>query len=221
VTVHSRSLRHSYDTKLTQVFLYNSIQAPPNRSFDEIRFNFEKSLGARWSRIFRLQTLQRKPAISIWGTIAEIYYYISVPTHRKRIDLGLGNGLSGGFEVTNSGVIVFLANGARNKAALFIRDGDTWRREFLTGTHVENIYGIKLGNDNKTLLYNYSTASTPPQWYRAVLDGAHIQSPVQVTDITLDSRKSRSPGLNYIRWKGALDEELKESSIILVITFME
>jgi len=130
--------------------LYNLDTGSAKQIFDEIRFNIREIAWARDGRGFSPPQLQRNPQY-LWGQLPSCTTTISLPTHRTKIDLGWEMVCPVGFEVTNSGVIVFLANGARNKAALFIRDGDTWRREFLTGTHVENIYGIKLGNDNKTL----------------------------------------------------------------------
>jgi dienelactone hydrolase len=102
-----------------------------------------------------------------------------------------------------------LANGARNKVARFTRNGSTWRHEWLTGAHVENIFGLAIGKDNKTLLYNYSTASTPPQWYRAELKGSRVESPVQITHINKRFENKQIARTELIRWKGALDEEVE------------
>ena len=61
--------------------------------------------------------------------------------------------------------------------------GGTWTRAFLEGEHDKNYFGFTVSDDAKTILYNYSMASQPGQWYRAQLEGAKVSGAAQLTEL--------------------------------------
>jgi len=111
--------------------------------------------------------------------------------------------------VTADGFLAQLADGAYFQPARYTRTGNTWRRANLEGEHARNIFGFRLGDDGKTLVYSYSTASKPAQWYRATLEGTRITGAVQLTDVNPHLKHKVFAKTEVIRWKGARDEEVE------------
>lgn len=210
VTVHEQSLSYEYDNKdKPQIFLYELKTGARRQIFNEAKFNIRDLRWARDGRGFYASNSFKENPRYLWATIGEMYFYDLATDKTVRVELDWQNGLIGGFVVTDDGFIALLANGARNKPARFTRTGNLWQRQWLTGAHVENIFGINLAKNNRTLLYNYSTASTPPQWYRAELSGARLESPAQITNINQNLQNKRIARAEIIKWKGALDEEVE------------
>lgn len=210
VTVHVRSLRYSYDNQDKPfVFLYDLKTGERRQIFNEPKFNLRDVRWARDGRGFYASNSFKENPQYLWATLGEMYYFDLARNAPTKVDLNWENGLTGSFVVTADGFITLLANGARNKIAYFKREGNSWRREWITGEHAENIFGLDLGRDGKTLLYNHSTASKPAQWYRAKLNGSRIESPVQVTNINERLQKKQVARTEVVRWKGALDEEVE------------
>lgn len=210
VTVHEQSLRYEYDNRdKPLVFLYDLRTGERKQIFNEKKFNVRAVRWAQDGSGFYASNSFKEDPTYLWAVLVEMYYYDLASNTAVKVNLGWENGMTGGFVATDNGFIALLANGARNKPARFIREGNSWRREWITGVHAENIFGFILGKDNKTLLYNHSTASKPTQWYRARLEGSRIESPVQVTNINKRFENKQIARTELVRWKGALNEEVE------------
>jgi dipeptidyl aminopeptidase/acylaminoacyl peptidase len=210
VTLHDRSLRFVYDNKIKPaVFLYDLSAGSGRQVFTEQRFNIGQVKWARDGRGFYAESAVTNHPQYIMASIDHLYYYDLATNAPVKVDLGWENGLAGGFEVTDDGVVASLAAGARNKMARYTRGGSAWRREFVAGDHAENIFGFKIAKDSRTVVYNYSTASTPAQLYRAELRAARIESPAQVTNINPGYKDKPIAKTEIVRWKGALNEEVE------------
>jgi dipeptidyl aminopeptidase/acylaminoacyl peptidase len=210
VTVHEQSLRYGYDNRdKPLVFLYDLKTGERRQIFNELKFNIRD---VRWTpngKGFYASNSFKEDPTYLWGTVTEMYYYDLASNTPVKVNLDWENGMTGSFTATDNGFVALLANGARNKPARYTREGKSWRREWITGIHTENIFGFSLGKDNKTLLYNHSTASKPTQWYRAQLEGNRIESPVQLTHINKRFENKQVARTELVRWKGALNEEVE------------
>jgi dipeptidyl aminopeptidase/acylaminoacyl peptidase len=210
VTLHDRSLRFIYDNKVKPVvFLYELGTNERKQIFTEAKYNIGQ---IRWTRdgkgFYAASALANHPQY-LNATIDELYYYDLASGSPVKVNLEWENGLAGDFEVTNDGVVALLANGARHKTARYRRVEAGWQREWVTGDHADNIFGFELARDNKTVVYSYSTASTPTQWYRAHLEGGKLDPPVQLTELNPQLKKRTIAKTEVIKWKGALDEEVE------------
>ncbi|HSE96882.1 MAG TPA: S9 family peptidase, partial [Blastocatellia bacterium] len=210
VTVHDRSLRFVYDQKIKPVvFLYDLSTNERKQLFVEPRFNIRQ---VRWTQdgkgFYAVSAFSNHPQY-VNATIDELYYYDLASSAPVKVNLQWESGLASGVWVTEDGFITLLANGARHRAARYRRQGSTWSRQWVEGTHAQNIFGAQLGKDNKTLVYSYSTASTPTQWYRARLEGPRIEGAEQLTDLNPGFKKKTTAKTEVIRWKGALNEEVE------------
>lgn len=210
VTIHERSLRYDYDHRdKPYVYLYDLKTGQRQQIFSESKFNVNT---VRWtpdgSGFYASSNFKENPRY-LWATLLEMYYFDLKSNKPVKVDLNWENGLTGSYAVTDNGFLALLANGVRNKPARFIREGNLWRREWLTGANVENIFGFTLGKDNKTLLYNHSTASKPLQWYRAELNDSRLDSPVQITNLNENLQKKPIAKTEIIRWTGARNEQVE------------
>src|SRR5205823_1201123 len=107
------------------------------------------------------------------------------------------------------GLTALLASGARNLAVRCLRQGGCWHREALEGQHAANLVGLEASHDGRTVVYGYSTASAPTQWYAAVLEGARLGPPLAITALNPGFEKKPLPRSEVVRWRGARDEEVE------------
>lgn len=143
------------------------------------------------------------------ATIDLLYFYDMASGNAKQIDLGWDRGLSGSVHATSDGVIVMLADGVHTKLAKFTRNGTTYSRTWLEGEHAGNIFGIVIGEDDRTVVYNHSTASKPAQWYWAQAGSTTLKDATVITDLNPALQKKTIAKTEIVHYKGALNEEVE------------
>ncbi|HYP29859.1 MAG TPA: prolyl oligopeptidase family serine peptidase [Blastocatellia bacterium] len=210
VTVHERSMRYVYDGKVKPaVFLYDLNSGERGQIFEDRKFNIDRVRWARDGRGFYASSeLSSHPEYTN-ATITELYFYDLAGKAPVKVDLGWENGLAANIEVTGDGFLALLANGVRHRAARYTRTGAGWKREWVEGGHSRNIFGLQVGRDDRTVVFDYSTASTPTQIYRAQLSGSRMGPATQVSDINQHLKKKTFAKTEVIKWKGANDEEVE------------
>jgi dipeptidyl aminopeptidase/acylaminoacyl peptidase len=215
VTIHSRSMRYVYDNKIKPaVFLYDLDKLTSKPIFVEKRHNVRDVRWAPDSRSFFATSLLTSDPEFNEASITELYHYELASGTAALVDLGWDKGLTSqeendetpGLVVTNDGFLAMLADGVRPRAARYVRDGQTWKRAWLSGEHVSQLFGLV--SDGKSVLYAHSAGSRPTQWYHAKLDGAKIDKPVAIAEINEDFKKRAPARAEPFRWKGALEEEV-------------
>jgi dipeptidyl aminopeptidase/acylaminoacyl peptidase len=121
-------------------------------------------------------------------------------------------GIGGGYEVARDGVVALEAAGVRYRPVRIRRTADGWRREVLTAEHAGQIDGWLLApsaGDTVRLVYERSTATLPPQWYAATLDGTEIAEPRQITRLNASWTAKPTGWVEVLRWTGALGDEVE------------
>jgi len=210
VTVHDRSLRYEYDNRdKPLIFLYDLADGSRTQILKEPKFNLREVKWTPRGDAFYFTNGFKQDPTYLWGVLVEMHHFDLTTGRVAKVDLDWERGLTSGFVTTSDGFVGLLANGARNKPARFVREGTRWAPKFLTGEHASNIFGLQLGSDGTTLLYNHSTASKPTQWYRARLVNDRIESPVQLTHINRRFVDRNIARTELIRWRGALNEEVE------------
>jgi dipeptidyl aminopeptidase/acylaminoacyl peptidase len=216
VTTHERSLRYQYDQRQKPaVFLHDLTNNTRKQIFDKPFFNITQIRWTRDGKGFYAASAYTSHPHYVMASVTELYYYELGTGSMFKVDLdwdnGLGDTLQGepAFTVTEDGVIALLANGARNRLARYRRSGTSWQREWLGGAHTQRLFGLELGNDQRTLVYACSSADTPTRWYRARLEGTYITAPVAITDLDHDLGGKPHAQTELVHWKGALDEEVE------------
>jgi dipeptidyl aminopeptidase/acylaminoacyl peptidase len=218
VAHHQRSLHYEYDSRIKPVIRLHDLEAGTSKPiFADAKFNISS---ARWAPdgkgFYAVNEFNSKPEFA-YPAISQLYWFDLANNTAKLIDLGWENGLANqdansnepGFVPTKNGFIVLLANGARNKVARYARSDDGWKREWLASDQAANIFGLAAARDGKSLIYAFSTASTPTQWYHAPLDAHKLGKGESVGSLADDLRKLPIAKTELIRWKGALDEEVE------------
>jgi dipeptidyl aminopeptidase/acylaminoacyl peptidase len=143
------------------------------------------------------------------ATVKKVYFYDLGSATTSEVNLDWDRSLDGSLHATKDGFIALLADGVYTKPVRYTRHGSTWSRKSITGDTPRNYFDFELGDDGRTLVYQYSTASLPTQWYRARLDGTKITSPVQITDLNPQFKNKSFAKTEIVHWKGADDDEVE------------
>jgi len=145
------------------------------------------------------------------GPGADFLYYFDLETKAHReVPLDWEWGLFYlGFEVRKDGFVASLANGARPKWRRYYKNGESYTYKDLEGKHYPQVYSLVLQKNGDRALYNYTTASLPPQWYSGTLEDNILQPERKITDLNGHLGKKVLAKSEVIHWKGTLDEEIE------------
>ncbi len=218
VTISSQSLRYTYDHRTKPAaFLYDLGEGTRRRILNDPKFNFGP---VRWApdsgSIYFVNQFSHTPQYND-ATVYELFNFDIETNKTTRVDLDWPSGLAtetlnedgAAFEPTADGFVALLAAGAVQKAARYVRNGDGWKRTFLTGKELDHLEGVTLAPNGKGIVYARSTASSPTQWYHAALSGADVGKPTAIADINETLNKLPHAKAEVVKWKGARDEEVE------------
>ena len=212
--IHQRSLRFAFDHAVTPaLFIYN---LETGEVAEVEKGNRVAFAGIKWARDSKGLYYAREHSshpVYFTAAITLLKYYDLETGTSMDVPLDWENGLAGRYSsnlvTTENGFIAMMADGVRYEPSLYIRDGSSWTRQSLEGTHAENIFGLSLSANGKTLAYNYTTVSTPPQWYQAQLQGIRITDEKQLTNLNPSYKNKAIPRAEIISWKGADDDTVE------------
>jgi dipeptidyl aminopeptidase/acylaminoacyl peptidase len=210
LTVHAQYLSFEWDQKiLPKTFVYDLATGERHELFAGQRIAPMGVEGARDGSGFYVGAPFSTDPRFFTASITLLYFHDLASGRTVPVDLGWENGLGGGIRATPDGFIATLAAGARFLPAHYVKDGLAWKRADLEGEHVKNLFDFAVSEDAKTLVYAYSTASTPTQWFRATLGGAKLTNAVKITELNPGFKGKAVARTELIRWKGALGEEVE------------
>lgn len=211
LALHNRSLRFVYDQQVKPVVYLHDLKTGASKQlFPDGKLLVSTITAARDADGFYLTTAYTTHPKYVNAAISLLRYFDPATEQATPINLEWENGLADGRpRPTKDGFLALLANGARHRLARYVRAGARWKRDWLAGEHASQTFGVEVGEDGQTLLYQYSNASTPPQWFRASLDTAQIKSGTQLTELNPQFNQRVKAKAEVIRWKGALDEEVE------------
>jgi dipeptidyl aminopeptidase/acylaminoacyl peptidase len=218
VAIHQRSLSYTFDNKIKPAVVLHDLHNGEARPiFTQPHWNIHH---LRWSpdgRGFYVISLHTSQPRFDQAGVLHLHYYDLARHAATAIDLDWERGLADeaekedepAFAATRDGFIALLADGVRNKVARYTRTAAGWRREWVTGKHADHVFAFQASSDGKTLLYAYSTASTPTQWYRAALDGSRLDKPQAFAVLNSHLRELPCARSEVVHWKGARSEEVQ------------
>ena len=210
VAVHAQYLSYEWDHKIApRIYLHDLRTGEPRELFPDGKIRPYALHWARDGSGFYAVAPHTSHPVFYTATINLLHFYEVASGNTIQVNLDWANGLGEDLEVSNDGFVTLLAAGARFQPARYVRQAGIWTRVPVEGEHARNIFGLALGEDGRTILYNHSTASKPEQWYRATLDGGRLNSPVQLTKLNPQLQSKALARTELIRWKGALDEEVE------------
>jgi dipeptidyl aminopeptidase/acylaminoacyl peptidase len=215
VAVHAKSLHYTFDQKVPPVtILHNLADDTEKQIFTEGRV---RPSGLAWtvdsSGFYAWAPFSNDPKF-LTASITLLYFYDVASGKSVPVPLDWENGIGSDLASTPDGFIVGLAGGAHFVTSRYIREksGDSWiwKRSPLEGDQVKNIQAFEVGDDGKTFVYSFSTASKMPQLYHAQLNGDKLSMPVQLTKLNDSLVKSREfAKTEVIRWTGSNNEEVE------------
>jgi dipeptidyl aminopeptidase/acylaminoacyl peptidase len=218
VTLHARSLRYTYDNKIKPIlFLANIESGKRERVFANPQLNISS---IRWSSdskgFYATNEHSSKPQLA-QASVTELYHHDLATHAERRIHLDWPRGLvtqddndnAPGVVPLADGLLALLADGVRHRAARYVEQNGKFTRHWLTGEHAANLYGLEAAPEDKTILYAYSTASTPTRWYHATLVGDQLRSPKPIASCNEHLGKRRKARTEIVHWKGARGEEVE------------
>jgi dipeptidyl aminopeptidase/acylaminoacyl peptidase len=210
VAAHAQYLSYEWDQRIPpKIFLHDLQNGEAREVFPGGKIRPQEFLWARDNSGFYAVVPYTTHPDYYTATIQVLYFYDLAAGTATQVDLGWDNGLGYGIEACNDGFIALLAAGARFQPARYVRNGTSWSRTLIEGEHAANIYDFTLSEDGKTLLYDYSSASRPSQWYRATLDGSRIDATTQLTKLNPQFKSKTVSRTEVIRWQGSLDEPVE------------
>jgi len=207
LTIHNRSLAEIYNQKIKPVvFLHNlktgqSTELFAGQNLYPRGFSFTNdSKGFYFSAPYTTHPYLYNASVNL------LYYYDLGAAKLTKVDLDWENGLTGGVDVTPDGFLALLANGARNNLARYTRSGDKWTRAWIDTPGVQSLV---ISDDGSTIVYAYSTASTPSVWMLAKLAGSAISDAKPFIESNAPFKKKPISKTELVYWKGALDEQVE------------
>jgi dipeptidyl aminopeptidase/acylaminoacyl peptidase len=212
VTRHSRSLRYIYDNRIKPIFfLYDLDTGKREQVLRDPKLNVQAVV---WSPdgkgFYATNERTSRPELAQTGVI-ELYYHALAAGKEVAVDLDWPRGLH--WQVDNEdvpgvaplkdGFLAMLADGTRVRLARYTMENGHLVRAWLTGEHADRLIGLGASADGKQVAYACSTASLPPQWYRARLDGGRLVAPAPLGRLNEFLDKRRCARTEVVRWKGA------------------
>ena len=210
VAVAERELSYEWDQKVAPaIYLVDLTTAQRSQIFTDGKIRPEELVWARDNSGFYAAAPYSDDPHFFTASVTKLYYYDLSSASTTEVNLDWDRYLARGLEVTSDGFVAMLADGAHIKPARFTKNGTSWSREWLAGENVANFYDIVVGEDSHTMIYEYSTASIPTQWYRAQLDGSKVESPAQITDLNPSFKNKMIAKTEVLHWAGANGDDVE------------
>ena len=103
----------------------------------------------------------------------------------------------------NGGAYLLLADGTNPKLARLVRNSTGWQVTLLDGKDQGNIFALETDRTGSSIVYDHNSASLPPQFIRASVEGAAITAPVQLTDLNHNLLAKDLGSSEVTSWTGA------------------
>lgn len=211
VTVHQVSLSWEYDQRVPpEIYLVDMETGERQRLYEGQRLVPQNIQWALDDSGFYFSAPYSTHPRYLQATIDRLYYH-DMKTHQlKEVDLQWDWGLGfGRFRVISDGVLALLANGMRFRFARYEKKEQHWKRQWIEGEHVRNLFDFVVSRDGRTVVYVHSTPSKPTQWYSANLKGDRLIRPRVITELNPGFKDKPMPRAEIIRFKGARGDEVE------------
>jgi dipeptidyl aminopeptidase/acylaminoacyl peptidase len=148
------------------------------------------------------------------GPGANLLYFYSVADNKvTQVDLKWQNGLGGGYSIIGNDLLVSLANGPYRTLAFLKKSGLSWSKQSLDfGIMNDHISVLSVSEDGRKVAFNYSTASSLPEFRVANLEIR--KKDVRVSNnkvfVKLNNNLDKLPKTKseVYKWQGANNEEV-------------
>lgn len=210
VAIHQQSLSYTYDQRIKPRYFLHDLQSGTSRELFAEGQVYPVAIRWAWNgQGFYVSSAYSTHPIFRMAVIQQLYYYDLAAAQVRPVDLDWERGLRN-FAVSREGCVVSLADGVRPRLAHYrLGPGGTWTRTWLEGEHGRNIFQLVTGRDGMTLLYEFSTASSPPQWYAARLQEGRLSEPRRITRLNRHLEPLPKARTEILRWNGSGGDEIE------------
>jgi len=211
ITRNNQSLSYEVDKKVKPKFFLVRLA---DRTSEEIfKEPFFKPTDINWdhnSQGFYFAVLRTSDPVNETAGAEFLYYYDLKTGQHHEIDLKWDWGLMGlGFIVRQDGFIASLANGAVPKWRRYFRKDNGYEFAELEGQHYPHLFNLTSRENSQQIIYSYSTASGPEQWFWAALENQKIVNEKPLLELNPHLKNKKMARTEVIKWKGALNEEIE------------
>ncbi len=210
VAVARRELSYAWDQKIPPAtYIVNLVTGERTQIFTNERVYPDSIEWARDNSGFYVVAPFSDDSRFLVATVDKVYFYDLAAAKSVEVNLDWDRGFARSLQATNDGFIALLADGVYTKPTRFTRHGATWSRKSISSDDDRHYFSFELGDDGKTLIYEYSTASIPTQFFRARLDGTKISAPLQITDLNPGFKDKTIAKTEVLHWKGANEDDVE------------
>jgi dipeptidyl aminopeptidase/acylaminoacyl peptidase len=211
VTSHNRSLSETYNQKIKPVyFLWDMTSGAGTQLFADGKTPLRDVQWALDSKGFYYSYAYSSHPMYLNAYVMRAGWFDLASKTASPVDLQWENGLAGRMAaLPDGGFLTLLANGARNRAARYARNGASYTRTWIEGDHAAHIFSFTPTEDGKQVIYSYTNSSTPPSWQLAALNGAKLENPKAFVEFNTGFKKKTIARTELVTWKGALDETVE------------
>jgi dipeptidyl aminopeptidase/acylaminoacyl peptidase len=210
VAVARRELSFAWDQKIPPAtYIVNLVNGNRTEIFANERIQPDAIEWARDDSGFYVDAPYSSDPRFLTATVHKIYFYDLGAGKSVEVNLDWDRGFFRSLQATSDGFIALLADGVYTKPVRFTRHGSTWSRKTISSDDDKHFFSFELGDDGRTLIYEYSTASVPTQFFRARLDGSKIVSPLQITDLNPGFKNKTIAKSEILHWKGANEDDVE------------
>jgi dipeptidyl aminopeptidase/acylaminoacyl peptidase len=210
VTSEAQSVHYGYDHRIPpRQYLYDLKEKTREEIFTE---KYMKPSRFVWTLdgkgFFCTQPLASNPEDD-YVSVPTLYYFDLASRKYEKVPLNWKWELGFfGYYITKNGLLASLANGPWNKLAFYFKDGKNWKRQWLKDEKEKNIFINAVGRDGKTVIYTYTTASTPPRIYVATLNNFQLTGKREIIRLNKWMDKKYIAKSEVISWKGARGDKV-------------
>lgn len=129
----------------------------------------------------------------------------------SQVNLSWEQGLMEGATLKSvpDGFFTFVAEGCNPKLVKYTPSGNAYTRVMMKGEHQGHLSIIDVSADGKTICYQSSSQSTPPQCFVASLDGGSVVGPRQYTKFNPQFEGKVMAKSESVTWTGALGDTVE------------
>ncbi len=210
VTNENQSVHYQYDFKIPpKQFLYNLKTGERKEIFTDPHVNPYRYVWDLDGKGFYCARDWASDTTNTYVGVPLLYYFDLATETLHKVPLDWERAIGGPFFATRSGVLVTLADGVWNRLAFYQKEGRSWSRRWLDHETMRNLSIQTVGPDGTSLVYIYSTASTPPKIFRGRIEETRIADAHEFIKLNTWMEKKNIAKTEVIRWKGALGDEVE------------
>jgi poly(3-hydroxybutyrate) depolymerase len=213
---HTKALRYTYDNATKpEWYLHDLKRGSSRRALVGPKLNLIHVVWTPDSKgYYAVDRASSKPHLDQAGVLGLVYEPLAGGV--RQVPLGWERGLASTLEsggglvpLRDGSALVLLADGVRTRVARYRWKDGKPSREWLTGEHAGHIFDLAAMPDGRRCVYVHMTASKPPVWHVAGLNGSKLVVPKAIAPLNGHLANRRIARSEVVTWKGAAGDPVE------------